>query len=333
MTEPVKDETPHTRSDSEAISLAKIHNHINTNTPCGIKIREAFACAFPDTPQFTSSVISGGNRSTHHDFQLKWEPLQDQNQNQNQNQIEVQDIIQDLIQDLIQDIDKGPKQGPKQEPKQESKPVILKSVEFKGSKYNKQIDATKQPWLNGVQFYNGTGKTFSVGLEYAKQFYDKMMDEIIVNLNISVPKPSYEEWSKDAFIQGKPKTAFVKELREKGYKGDYLSDCRKKFNSQFVLTPEQLEVLKAEVYAIANQALLSKDYWLQIHGAMEEPDDFEVRWTGKIEMPPIVSVEQEYTKSACDVNFKFVCEDGSVFHAKLRWGYGQCITNIRLDIK
>jgi len=160
-----------------------------------------------------------------------------------------------------------------------------------------------------------------------------MMDEIIVNLNISVPKPSYEEWSKDAFIQGKPKTAFVKELREKGYKGEYLSDCRKKFNSQFVLTPEQLEVLKAEVYAIANQALLSKDYWLQIHGAMEEPDDFEVRWTGKIEMPPIVSVEQEYTKSACDVNFKFVCEDGSIFHAKLRWGYGQCITNIRLDIK
>ena len=30
---------------------------------------------------------------------------------------------------------------------------------------------------------------------------------------------------------------------------------------------------------------------------------------------------------------KFVCEDGNIFHAKLRWGYGQCITNIRLDIK
>jgi hypothetical protein len=44
-------------------------------------------------------------------------------------------------------------------------------------------------------------------------------------------------------------------------------------------------------------------------------------------------VEQEHSKSGCDVNFKFVCEDGSVFYAKLRWGYGQCITNIRLDIK
>ena len=63
------------------------------------------------------------------------------------------------------------------------------------------------------------------------------------------------------------------------------------------------------------------------------PEDFEVRWTGKLEMSPIINVEQEQSKSGCDVNFKFVCEDGSVFYAKLRWGYGQCITNIRLDIK
>jgi hypothetical protein len=42
-------------------------------------------------------------------------------------------------------------------------------------------------------------------------------------------------------------------------------------------------------------------------------------------------VEKDQSKS--DVDFVFTCEDGSVFHAKLRWGYGQCITNIRLDIK
>jgi hypothetical protein len=66
---------------------------------------------------------------------------------------------------------------------------------------------------------------------------------------------------------------------------------------------------------------------------MEDPSDFHVSWTGKLTMPHIVSVEQEQSKSGCDVNFAFTCEDGSVFHAKLRWGYGQCITNIRLDIK
>ena len=100
-----------------------------------------------------------------------------------------------------------------------------------------------------------------------------------------------------------------------------------------VLDEAQLETLKSEVYAIANNVLSSKDYWLQIHGTMDEPDDFEVKWTGKLGMSPIVTVEREVSKSDCDVNFKFTCEDGNVFSAKLRWGYGQCITNIRLDIK
>ena len=278
-------ETPHTRSDNEALSLAKIHNHINNDTPCGAKIRDAFSAAFPNTPQFTRSVISGGNRSVHHDLKIEWAD------------------------------------------------VSIRTVEFKGSKHKKPIDATKPPWVNGVQFYNGTGSKFNVGKEYARQFYDTMMDEIIVHFGITTLKPTFEEWSKDAFTQSKPKTPFVKELREKGYKSDYLSDIRKKFNKMFVLTVDQLETLKNEVFAISNQVLESKDYWLQIHGAMEDPNDFEVSWTGKQTMAPIVSVEQDQSKSGCDVNFLFTCEDGSIFNAKLRWGYGQCITNIRLDIK
>jgi hypothetical protein len=283
-------ETPHTRSDNEALSLAKIHTHINKDTPCGAKIRDAFITAFPNTPQFIKSVMSGGNRSIHHDFK-----------------IEISDVAS------IAD--------------------AYKTVEFKGSKHKKPIDTTKPPWVNGVQFYNGTGSNFSVGKEYAKQFYDTMMDEIIAHFGILTPKPTFEEWSKDAFTQSKPKTPFVKELREKGYKSEYLSESRKKFNKLFTLTAEQLEILKNEVFAISTKVLESKDYWLQIHGAMEDPSDFEVSWTGKLSMPPIVSVEQEQSKSGCDVNFAFTCEDGSIFHAKLRWGYGQCITNIRLDIK
>jgi len=277
-------ETPHTRSDNETLSLAKIHTHINKDTPCGAKIRAAFSAAFPETPQFIRSVMSGGNRSIHHDLKIEWAEAN-------------------------------------------------ATVEFKGSKHKKPIDTTKAPWVNGVQFYNGTGSTFSVGKEYARQFYDTMMDEIIAHFGITVAKPTFEEWCKDAFTQSKPKTPFVKELREKGYKSEYLSDCRKKFNKQFVLTVDQLETLKIEVYTISNKVLESKDYWLQIHGAMEDPTDFEVSWTGKLTMTPIVSVEQEQSKSGCDVNFAFTCEDGGVFHAKLRWGYGQCITNIRLDIK
>jgi hypothetical protein len=282
--QPIVGKTPiYSRSDNEALSLVKIHNHINNRTPCGVKIRDAFSTAFPTIPQFTRSIISGGNRGVHHDFKIEWTG------------------------------------------------VSIKTVEFKGSKHKKPIDSTKPPWVNGVQFYNGTGSKFNVGKKYARQFYDTMMDKIITHFGITSAKPTFEEWSNDAFRQGKPKTAFVKELREKGYKSEYLSNIRKEFTKLFTLTPEDLEILKNEVYAISNKVLESKDYWLQIHGLIEDPSDFEVRWTGKQTMGTIVSVKKDQTKS--DVDFIFTCEDGSVFNAKLRWGYGQCITNIRLDIK
>ena len=47
----------------------------------------------------------------------------------------------------------------------------LKSVEFKGSKHFKPIDSTKSPWVNGVQFYNGTGSKFKMGNIYSKKFF------------------------------------------------------------------------------------------------------------------------------------------------------------------
>jgi hypothetical protein len=71
--QPIVGKTPiYSRSDNEALSLVKIHNHINNRTPCGVKIRDAFSAAFPTIPQFTRSIISGGNRRVHHDFKIEW---------------------------------------------------------------------------------------------------------------------------------------------------------------------------------------------------------------------------------------------------------------------
>ena len=249
---------PHAKSKKEAINLEKIHFHIKNDTPSGKKIKEEFGKAFPNIKVFDETVVTGGNRSTHHDFGIKWLA-------------------------------------------EEGKKV----VEFKGSEKKRTIDANKPPWENAVQFYNGTGNKFAVGHSYAKKFYATMLDEIIVHLEIKTPKPSYEEWEKDAFLQGKPKTPFVCELREKGYGGKYLSDIRKNFN---------------------------KDYWLQINGNIDEPVGFEIRWSGKIGMREIVEIKQ-IGKSGCDINFEFTCDGGNKFFGKLRWGYGQCITNIRLDLK
>ena len=199
----------------------------------------------------------------------------------------------------------------------------LKTVEFKGSQYYKNIDSSKHPWVNGVQFYNGTGS----------KFYDSMMDTIIEHFKMESPKPSFEVWAKDAFAQGKPKTPFVCELREKGYTGEYLSNLRKEFNKNFTATDMDLIILMEEVQTIADSALNCKDYWLQIHGDIDDPELFHVKWSAKIVMPQIQEISQVISKGCCDINFQIICCDGTEFSTKLRWGYGQCITNIRVDIK
>lgn len=208
----------------------------------------------------------------------------------------------------------------------------LKTVEFKGSKFFKPINETKSPWHTGVQMHNGPGKMYSITKKYAKHCWN-FMDKIISDLSIVTPKPSYEEWEKDAFKQGKPKTPFVCEIREKGYGGVYLSTLRKKINATFSVTIYDLSVLMDEVQAIGNQVFNQKDYWLQIHGNIDNPDTFHVKWTSKMNMPRIIEVGLNNSKNYSDINFIFTCEDGTILKSKMRWGYGQLITNIRMDLK
>jgi len=208
-----------------------------------------------------------------------------------------------------------------------------KNVECKFSEQNKKINCTKPPWSNAVQFYNGTGKNFSVGNIYARKFYDTIIDEIINNYQIKIPKPTYEEWITDVFRSGKPITPFVCELRKKGYKSEYLSQIRKKFNKSFILNTYELEILKNEVFKSANKVLEEKDYWLQINGDINDSNNFEIRWSGKIKIKEILEVRQMINKDGCDINFEFICDEDNTFYAKLRWGYGQCVSNLRLDLK
>ena len=210
----------------------------------------------------------------------------------------------------------------------------LKTVEFKGSQYYKPIDSSKNPWVNGVQFYNGSGKNFSIAQKYARKFYDLMMDIIIEHLQIKSPKPSFEDWSIDAFAQGKLKTPFVRELKEKGQIEQYLFNLRKEFNNNFTATDMDLIILKKEVQTIADSALNCKDYWLQIHGDINDPELFHVKWSAKILMPQIQKISQVISKEdCCNINFNIICVDGSKFSTILRWGSRQCIKNLRLDIK
>lgn len=209
----------------------------------------------------------------------------------------------------------------------------LKNVEFKGSQKFKPIDDNKPPWHYGVQFYNGAGNNFSIGQKYARHVYDTGIDTIIEGLQITTPKPNYEEWAKDAFREAKPKTPFVCEIRNKGYCGSYLSNLRLNINRNFTSNTYDMMVLMDEVQTIANDVFEQKDYWLQIHGNIDDPETFHVKWTPKMSMPQIITVEETKSKSNCDIMFRFICDDGFVFYAQMRWGYGQLITNIRIDLK
>jgi hypothetical protein len=209
-------------------------------------------------------------------------------------------------------------------------------VEFKGSEKFTPINDNKPPWFYGVQFYNGTGSTFNIGNIYAKKFYDNCLDKIIHTLNIIISKPPYEQWVSDGFRQGKPKTDFVKKLKELNDTNDnirkFLSNLRIEFNKTFVLTENELNIFKIEAEKIIENVLNEKDYWLQIHGDIDNPNKFNVKWSKKILFVKIKKIEQ-IAGSGKDINIKMTCHDNNSFNAKMRWGYGQCITNIRIDIK
>jgi len=209
----------------------------------------------------------------------------------------------------------------------------LKTVEFKGSKFYTPIDYSKWPWEKAVQFYNGSGKKFSITQKYAREFYDLMIDRVIEHFKMESPKPSFENWSTDAYKSAKPKTPFVRELREKGYKGKFLSNLKQEFNKNFTATDMDLDILKKEVQTIADIVLGCKDYWLQIHGNINDPELFHVKWTTKIVMQQIQEISQIESKNGCYITFQIICIDGTKFSAILRWGYGDCITNLRLDLK
>jgi len=193
-------------------------------------------------------------------------------------------------------------------------------VEYKGSQ--SKMD-TKSPWANGVQFLNGTGKSFSIGHWYATAFYPHLKQLKQIH-GLTQEVPSYEDWIKDAFAHDKPSTPFVRELREKTEKGKKCSAYRTEFNKTFVLSQEQLDQLATEVYTKANHVLSQKDCWLQVNQGV-------IRWSEEVEMPPILKAEQ-IRKTDSDIQCQFTCQDGIIFKAKLRWGHGQCITNLRVDL-
>lgn len=205
-------------------------------------------------------------------------------------------------------------------------------VEHKGSCHYTPISADDAPWKTGVQFYNGTASKFTVGHVYSRLWYDTYITTGVMSheYDIVTPIPTYDEWKKDSFRQGTPATPFVKELRVKTDKGEKIkkSVFRANFVRDFDLTEEEKQQLITEVALIANECLSEKQLWLQVHGDLD--GECHVHWSPKVDPIRITSVNIVKNK---DVEFIFMCDDQPIIRSILRWGYGQGITNLRMDLK
>ena len=206
-------------------------------------------------------------------------------------------------------------------------------VEHKGSCRHTPIAVDQAPWKTGVQFFNGPANKFTIGTIFARKWHAGLIESGALSreYGVETPVPAYAEWSKDAFCQGKPKTAFVNELREKTDKGTKIakSEMRGTFLREFAISAEERQQMVAEVERQANSVLAEKELWLQIHGDID--GEFNIHWSPRVE--PIRLTDVIVKTGGVNMEFDFVCDGAPVIHSILRWGYGQGITNLRMDLK
>jgi hypothetical protein len=212
-----------------------------------------------------------------------------------------------------------------------------RKVEHKGSATYKGFDADLPPWTGGVQFYNGTGKTYALGRLYARQWYDRYIASGILKTKYGLTSPvsDYETWfAKDAMRQGDPTTPFGKELRSKfrGEGAPHLGGgCfaeRDEMARDLALSDTDMETVKAEVLTIAQSVLSEKDYWLQINGDIN--GKFCCKWSPPLKITAITGVKRV---PCSDVLLEFSTDMGFPIRAMLRWGKGQGLSNIRIDLR
>lgn len=214
-----------------------------------------------------------------------------------------------------------------------------RKVEHKGSATYKPIDPASPPWTQGVQFYNGTGSKYTLAIRYATEWHAKYIasGHLSKKLDLKSEIPSLEEWlKKDAFVQGNPKTSWGKELRSKFRPEDGSRmkragcfDERDEMKKEFKVAEKDLATITDEVLALARDVLAEKHYWLQIQGDVE--GDFFCEWHPQIQVSKITGCE--IIDECSDVLIRFQTDMGFPVNAMLRWGKGQGLSNIRIDLR
>ena len=217
---------------------------------------------------------------------------------------------------------------------------VWKKVEVKSSDTLKTINAHKKPWHMGVQFANIGGDKVAIGLAYAQHFFYNIIPDISRKCNLIIP--SYDDWKKEAFRQGKnSRLEFVKYLRYCHGGSRYLSDIRKKSFMTFEITDDISTQTVSEIQRKVRELMNDKHFWLQTTGKLDT-DDIECKWDAvdhdSFEFDTIEVHKTRTTKKGKIIQnpnliVHFLKGDVKKFEGILRWGYGQCLNNIRLDLK
>lgn len=212
-------------------------------------------------------------------------------------------------------------------------------VEAKHS--NTSLNIVDVPWRNSVQVLNGVGSHFIAGHKYARKWYD----EIILQTNWNnllqtndIPEiPTYDEWIKDAFRCGDPKTEFVKAIKKRcreiwgnksSFTGEKNTPNLRSLLSNFELTQEEKNIFINQIKNKLDYVLSQKDCFLQTTGSIEL-GTFEFAWRNSVESPNITNINIRREK---DIYIDLIDDENNSFTGKLRWGKGCGFTNIRFDV-
>lgn len=206
----------------------------------------------------------------------------------------------------------------------------------------KVLDINMVPWKYSVQVLNGVGNHYEVGRKYARIYYDTIITKLNWRESLQceeIPEiPSYEEWVKDAFRCGDPKTPFVKKLKSvcretHGPKSSFTGqnntlDVRSMF-PDFELSETEITQFLSEINAKLQEVMSQKDCFLQTKGNIDN-DDFEFVWRERVECPEFTKIQ---TRREKDIFIDLYNDNGDKFTGILRWGKGCGFTNIRFDVR
>ena len=292
---------------NEDKDIAAIISGINDNTPTGQKLKDAFKSKF-GLDIVGAKERKGGSRSTHYDFLIVFS-------NGEEKRVEHKGSV------------RTPMRGPQPSA----------AAEQNGSVNRARGDDSDAPWRAGVQFFNGGAEKYSICQAYARVWYDLYIasQALRTEFRLLAPTPSFEDFfQKDCRVQDDPTTPFGKELKEKvrtlrGPRASLL-EKREAVNRRLDLSEGVLATLKDEMSAIVNSVLSQKDYWLTIHGSLDDPASFDCAWYPR-HILAITSVTAEVTDK--DIWFTFSADNGSSCKGILRWGKGAGFSNLRLDAR